>query len=92
MVKGPESQNQYDIIVVGAGMVGAALACLLAKDSQGYASGPLQIALVEARPAPRFNPDQFDPRVAAITEKSRQLLAWCGVWDAGFEIRRVGGS
>ncbi|MDA8786335.1 UbiH/UbiF/VisC/COQ6 family ubiquinone biosynthesis hydroxylase [Porticoccaceae bacterium] len=82
MVKGPESQNQYDIIVVGAGMVGAALACLLAKDSQGYASGPLQIALVEARPAPRFNPDQFDPRVAAITEKSRQLLACCGVWDA----------
>ena len=36
MVKGPESQNQYDIIVVGAGMVGAALACLLAKDSQAY--------------------------------------------------------
>ena len=39
MVKGPESQNQYDIIVVGAGMVGAALACLLAKGQSGLCIG-----------------------------------------------------
>ena len=81
MDKRSEGQNQYDIIVVGAGMVGAAMACLLAKQSRDYQTGPLQIALVEARPTPEFNPHQFDPRVAAITEKSRQLLVRCGVWD-----------
>ena len=77
-----EGQNHYDIIIVGAGMVGAAMACLLAKQSQAYKPGPLQIALLEARPAPVFNPEHFDPRVAAITEKSRQLLERCGVWEA----------
>lgn len=87
MIETPESQNQYDIIVVGAGMVGAAMACLLAKQSRDYQSGRLQIALVEARPAAGFNPDQFDPRVAAITEKSRQLLERCGVWDAAVAKR-----
>lgn len=82
MGKAPETQNQYHIIVVGAGMVGAAMACLLAKQSRDYVSGPLQIALIEARATPSFNPHQFDPRVAAITEKSRQLLERCGVWEA----------
>jgi 2-octaprenylphenol hydroxylase len=80
--KGVGLQNHYDIIIVGAGMVGATMACLLAKQSRAYKSGPLQIALLEARPAPAFNPEQFDPRVAAITEKSRQLLDHCGVWEA----------
>ncbi len=77
-----ERNSQYDVIVVGAGMVGAATACLLAKDSQKYKSGPLKIALIESRESPQFNPQQFDPRVAAVTEKSRQLLERCGVWDA----------
>jgi 2-octaprenylphenol hydroxylase len=80
--RGVGDQNHYDIIIVGAGMVGATMACLLAKQSRAYKSGPLQIALLEARPAPAFNPEQFDPRVAAITEKSRQLLDHCGVWEA----------
>ncbi|MDG1166147.1 MAG: UbiH/UbiF/VisC/COQ6 family ubiquinone biosynthesis hydroxylase [Porticoccaceae bacterium] len=79
---GRESSNQYDVIVVGAGMIGAAMACLLAKQSRDYQSGPLKIALVEARPAPEFNTERFDPRVAALTEKSRQLMERCGVWDA----------
>jgi len=80
--RGVGDQNHYDIIIVGAGMVGATMACLLAKQSRTYKSGPLQIALLEARPAPAFNPEQFDPRVAAIAEKSRQLLDHCGVWEA----------
>ena len=80
--RGVGDQNHYDIIIVGAGMVGATMACLLAKQSRAYKSGPLQIALLEARPAPAFNSEQFDPRVAAITEKSRQLLDHCGVWEA----------
>lgn len=73
--------SHYDIVIVGAGMVGAAAACLLARASQTYKSGPLSIALIEANMANPFDTYQFDPRVAAITEKSRQLLARCGVWS-----------
>jgi 2-octaprenylphenol hydroxylase len=73
--------NQYDVIIVGAGMVGAACACLLAKTTPVGAKQPLKIALVEARKAAPFNYQHFDPRVAALTEKSRQLLDNAGVWN-----------
>ncbi len=76
------SNSHYDIIIVGAGLVGTATACLLARTSQSYKTGPLSIALIEANAASPFDPLQFDPRVAAITEKSRQLLERCGVWPA----------
>lgn len=74
--------QQYDIVIVGAGMVGAAAACLLARLSKNDKSGPLSIALIEAHATSSFDARQFDPRVAAITEKSRQLLERCGVWHA----------
>lgn len=74
------SAPQYDIIIVGAGMVGALAACLLSQPSSIKKATPLKIALVDNSVATPFNSDQFDPRVAAITEKSRQLLIDCGVW------------
>jgi len=72
-----EQHREYDVIVVGAGMVGAAFACLLARSNTG-----LSIALLEARATAAFNPEQFDPRVAALTEKSRSLLDCCGAWES----------
>lgn len=66
--------DSYDVIIVGAGMVGAAAACLLSKSDTTGKTKPLKIALVEASTAKPFNEDSFDPRVAAITEKSRQIL------------------
>ena len=76
------SNSHYDIVIVGAGMVGAAAACLLAHSSKGHKTGPLSIALIEANAASPFDASQFDSRVAAITEKSRQVLERCGVWSA----------
>ncbi|MGX4676643.1 UbiH/UbiF/VisC/COQ6 family ubiquinone biosynthesis hydroxylase [SAR92 clade bacterium H246] len=76
------SQGHYDAIIVGAGMVGAAAACFLAK-----ANPQLSIALVEARVATPFDKSQFDPRVAAITEKSRQLFERGGLWQSVVEKR-----
>lgn len=76
------SNSHYDIVIVGAGMVGAAAACLLAHSSEGHKTGPLSIALIEANAASPFDASQFDSRVAAITEKSRQVLERCGVWSA----------
>ncbi len=65
-----------DIIVIGAGMVGAAAALGLAQ--QG-----LNIILVEARlPQNDFNPDVIDNRVSALTRASEKLLNSMGVWDS----------
>ena len=75
--KKAEQHREYDVIVVGAGMVGAAFACLLARSNTR-----LSIALLEARATAAFDPEQFDPRVAALTEKSRRLLDRCGAWSA----------
>lgn len=73
---------QYDLIVVGAGMVGAAFSCLLARGNP-----QLQIALIESRESGGFNSGEFDPRVAALTEKSRRLLDSCGAWQRIAEKR-----
>ncbi|MEZ8132923.1 MAG: 2-octaprenylphenol hydroxylase [Polaribacter sp.] len=78
---------QYDIIIVGAGMVGAAAACLLAQSNTTKKVAPLKIALIESSVATPFDADHFDPRVAAITEKSRQILTDCGVWQAVEKVR-----
>ncbi|MEH6358662.1 MAG: UbiH/UbiF/VisC/COQ6 family ubiquinone biosynthesis hydroxylase [Pseudomonadales bacterium] len=72
----------YDVIVVGGGMVGTALAVALASQSVGR---PLRIALIEAR-APTAMPEidqesAFEPRVSALTQASRQLFRNIGVWS-----------
>ena len=41
------SAPQYDIIIVGAGMVGALAACLLSQPSSIKKATPLKIALVD---------------------------------------------
>ena len=79
---GSTTQPSYDVVIVGAGMVGASAACLLAQTHPN-----LTVALVEAQLSTPFNPQQFDPRVAAITEKSRLLLERCGLWQAVVDKR-----
>lgn len=65
-----------DIIIVGAGMVGATLALKLTQDNPA-----LRITLLEAQPfQPSYTPTTFDPRVVALTAASRQLLEDTGIW------------
>jgi len=73
--------DHYDVVIVGGGMVGAASACLLAQIGEKHNASPLRIALVESQSAQPFNPSRFDPRVAALTEKTRVILEQCGVWQ-----------
>ncbi len=69
----------YDIIVVGAGMVGSAIACALAIDKRGE---HLRIAVVEASDKPAtYNSEAYDPRVVALTQASRKLLHSLHAWD-----------
>jgi 2-octaprenyl-6-methoxyphenol hydroxylase len=62
--------TQYDIIIIGGGMVGASLACAL-RDS------PLRIALVDAAPLNTAD----DPRLIALNYSSYCLFNNLRVWD-----------
>ena len=74
--------KEFDVVIAGAGMVGASLACLLAESS-------LSIALVDRKPlvqgkdsdSPKLHSDKFDPRVSAISQASQQLFRQLGVWE-----------
>ncbi|MEH6616555.1 MAG: UbiH/UbiF/VisC/COQ6 family ubiquinone biosynthesis hydroxylase [Porticoccus sp.] len=80
------ADHEYDVVVAGAGMVGAAFAALLATTKQGK---NLRIAVLEARPfeMPDLS-ESFDPRVVALTASSRKLLQDTGAWDQ-ITARRV---
>jgi 2-octaprenylphenol hydroxylase len=66
-----------DIVIVGAGMVGAALACKLSQDNPA-----LRITLLEAQHfQPSYTPTTFDSRVVAITAASQQFLDNIGIWS-----------
>jgi len=74
--------KHYDVIIIGGGMVGASLACLLAK--QGF-----HIAVVEAYLAKPYHADDpYDLRVSAISHFSRQVLIDTGAWSL-IEAMRV---
>ncbi len=71
----------FDIIVVGAGMVGAAFACSCAQQSQEQKL-PLSIAIIEPyQPNYNWDKDSFDIRVSALTHASQRLLEKLGVWE-----------
>ena len=71
--------RQFDLIVVGAGMVGATLARALADTS-------LRIALLDAMPldqplTARATESGYDPRVSALSAASENILANLDAWQ-----------
>jgi ubiquinone biosynthesis UbiH/UbiF/VisC/COQ6 family hydroxylase len=72
----------FDVIVVGAGLVGASLA--LALKSAG-----LKLALVDTHgPRPAADADSWDSRVYAISPGSAAFLDECGAWQ-GLDAARL---
>ncbi len=74
-------RTQYDVIIVGGGMVGNTLACALGNF-------PLRVALIESQSAPTEELDDYDVRVSAITLASRALFENIAAWDA-MRMRRI---
>ena len=68
------NKPDYDIIVVGGGLVGLAFACAM-KDS-GF-----RILVLEAGEFPTRDPDVFDIRVNSINLGSQAFLDAMGVWE-----------
>lgn len=81
--------ERYDIVIVGAGMVGATLACALARmDSLKRGNSDLKIAVIEAQSAVTEWPqDSTDLRVSAITPASQRIFTGLGVWDQMCSLR-----
>lgn len=70
-----KARNQYDIAIVGGGMVGAVLAVALSRTG-------FSVALVEAKRPAEFNPDSpYDLRQSAIAPAQKNLLDNLGLWD-----------
>ncbi len=75
----------YDVLVVGGGMVGASFALALAESG-------LRIAVVDSQDLSKFAgqeraKESFDPRVSAITPSSQAFLESLAVWQ-GVRNRR----
>lgn len=72
------THQQYDIIIVGAGIVGSTLACKISMENPA-----LRIVVLEAIPfSAHYSENSFDPRVVALTIASQKLLHEMGVWQA----------
>ena len=65
----------FDVVIVGAGLVGSAMACALATDDAGQS---LRIAVVEAGGEPnQFSGQTFDPRVVAVDTCFARFVGKC---------------
>lgn len=69
------SKTDFDLIIVGGGMVGLALAARLAHTQ-------LKIAVIDPKPVEMsWDKNQFDLRVSAITRASQKLLDEVSAWS-----------
>ena len=80
-----DTVQNYDVVIVGGGIVGATLACALFRSRY-------KVALVEAQALESLTSsfsndkserdiDQFDPRVSALTVASQTFFDNLGVWQ-----------
>lgn len=68
------SNSEYDVIIIGAGMVGTALASLLARSN-------FSVAIIEAHEPKCFDPNaEVGLRVSAISPGSAAILEQAGAW------------
>ncbi|SMF22696.1 2-octaprenylphenol hydroxylase [Alteromonadaceae bacterium Bs31] len=69
----------FDVIIIGAGMVGATLAAMLASGAQ---TKDLNIAIVDAADEPRtFSGEVFDARVVALSKQSENIFRELEIWQ-----------
>lgn len=81
MKKRSNMQKNYDVVIVGGGMVGSLLACAL---GDSY----LKVAVLERVPPAAPPVENYDLRVSAITLASSTVFQAVGAWP-GIERRRI---
>lgn len=74
-------KEQFDVVIVGGGMVGAATACCLGGSE-------LKVAVIEAQLPEPFSAEQpHDLRVSALSIASKNILEAVGAWNGITERR-----
>lgn len=74
-------RESFDVVIVGGGMVGAAVACSLGGSS-------LKVAVIETEMPQDFSPEQpHDLRVSALSIASKNILETVGAWDGVVQRR-----
>ncbi|MEE4378419.1 MAG: 2-octaprenyl-6-methoxyphenyl hydroxylase [Candidatus Competibacteraceae bacterium] len=68
-------QSDYDLLIIGGGLVGASLACALADQA-------LRIGLVEAMPFTTTSEPGYDERSIALAYGTRRIFDGLGLWPA----------
>jgi 2-octaprenylphenol hydroxylase len=72
--------RDFDVVIVGGGVIGAAMASLLVARKL---SAPGRVAIIADRFSGNAPADaDWDLRVFALSRASQRLLTACGVWDA----------
>ncbi len=71
--------RQFDVVIVGAGAIGAAMAALLLRRQL---CAPGRVALIADRFAAPPAQADWDLRVFALSRASERLLKACAVWDS----------
>ena len=75
-------KEQFDVVIVGGGMVGAAVACCLGGSD-------LKVAVIEHEYPQAFDASQpHDLRVSALSIASKMILETVGAWQ-GIENKRL---
>jgi 2-octaprenyl-3-methyl-6-methoxy-1,4-benzoquinol hydroxylase len=74
-------KENFDVVIVGGGMVGAAVAC-------GLGGSSLKVAVIESTLPEPFSPDQpHDLRVSALSIASKNILETVGAWGGVIKRR-----
>jgi 2-octaprenyl-6-methoxyphenol hydroxylase len=66
-------QTDFDILIIGGGMVGASLACALREST-------LRIGVIEAVPLAASTQPSYDDRTIALAYGSRRIFESIGLW------------
>ena len=66
--------RDYDVVIIGAGMVGASLACALAPSG-------LKSAIIESIELSNTDQSSYDDRGITLSPSSKRILEYIGVWQ-----------
>ncbi|HLB30012.1 MAG TPA: FAD-dependent monooxygenase, partial [Gammaproteobacteria bacterium] len=71
----------YDVVIAGAGLIGASLGCALAQD------GNARVAVIDPTMPDMQNHPSFDDRGITLSLSSRRIFTALGLWDEGLSSR-----